>query len=144
LLPLDAGPEERRAGLLALLITVAASGVLVTVLMGPSLGKTYQKQVYFAVAAGFWIGVYIARQATKVSRAGWLWPATLIVGAIGVIFAAIRPVHAASYDHNNIIPAWNLVRPLPVEMVSVGLLAILWHFRSHGEQPDTAGARSSS
>jgi hypothetical protein len=141
LLPLDAAPADRKSGFLALLITVGLASVLISVLMGPTLGKTRQGQVFFAVAVGFWLAVFAARQITKVQRAGWFWPAPVIVGLIGTIVAALRPGFPPPYDQNNINPAWNLVRPLPVEMVSVGLLGILWHFRTRHYDAPTAGVR---
>lgn len=144
LMPLDADRAERRRGLLGLAVTIAVAAVSISLLMGPRLAATRQGQVFFAVAAGFWLAAYVARHVTKVQRAGWLWPAPLAVGLIGAVLAALRPELAPPYDRINIIPAWNLVRPLPVEMVSVGLLAILWHFRARGPEDVHAAAGASS
>jgi len=123
------GGDPRVAALLALAIVVILASVFISKLMGPSLGETYTKQVYFAVAVGFWGAVFIARYLTGVDRPGWLWLAPLLVGLIGVLLAAWRPELPAPYRADNSKPAWNLARPLPIEMVSAGLLGILWHFR---------------
>ena len=52
------------------------------------------------------------------------------VGLIGVVVAALKPGLGPGYEQINIIPAWGLVRPLPVEMVAVGCVAILLTLRT--------------
>jgi hypothetical protein len=55
----------------------------------------------------------------------WYLPGPFVVGVIGALVAAWRPGLGPAYENVNVIPAWGLVRPLPVEMVSVGLVATI-------------------
>lgn len=112
-------------GIFALLVTAAVAAALLFVLAGPRVGHTHRGQVYFAVAASFIIGVVVARRVVTVRGYIWYLPAPLIVGIAGVLLAMAKPALGAGYENINIIPAWGLVRPLPIEMVSVGLLAVL-------------------
>ena len=116
-------PKPRRFDML-----IAA--VLVLILVGPRVGHTYRGQVYFAVAVGFIVAVLVARRVTGVRGIIWYLPGPLLVGLLGVLLAAWRPGLGAGYEHINVIPAWGLVRPLPVEMVGVGLVAILLTLRA--------------
>lgn len=126
----DATPAGLRDGLTALIATVVIAAVLVSVLTGPRLGHTYRGQVYFAVGVAFIIAVLVARRVAGVRGVLWYLPGPLIVGVFGVLLAAWKPTLPAGYEHINVIPAWGLVRPLPVEMVSVGLVAILLTHRT--------------
>jgi hypothetical protein len=135
---LTAPPDQRRAGLLALLITTVVSGVAVFILTGPPLGETYRGQVYFAVALGSFAGVFVAHRAVKVDDPLWYWPAPLLLGIIGLVVAALKPGLMLPPDcHLNTIPAWGLSRALPIEMVGVGLVGTLWMLRP----PVAAAAR---
>jgi hypothetical protein len=129
-LDLDATPVARREGIFALLISVAVAAVLVHVLSGPRAGHTYRGQVYFAVAAAFVLAALIARRLTGVRGVIWYLPGPLIVGILGVLLAIWKPGLGAGYKNINVIPAWGLVRPLPVQMVSVGVVAILLTVRA--------------
>ena len=86
---------------------------------------------YFAVALGFVAGTYVARRFLQVSDPIWYWPAPILLGVIGVLGAGLDPALRLpeEYSHSDTIPAWALVRPLPVEMVGVGLLVTLWLLR---------------
>jgi hypothetical protein len=119
-----------RDGLLALIITAAAAAVMMLVLTGPRAGHTYRGQVYFAVAVAFALGALAARRVTGARGFSWYLSAPLIVGFIGVAVAAARPALGGAYANINVIPAWGLVRPLPIEMVSVGLVAIILTLRA--------------
>lgn len=120
--------EDRQRGLVALLITVVAAGVLIFFLTGAALATTLRGQVYFAVGVGFLAAVYIARHFTKAEDAAWYWPAPLLLGVVGVLVAAWYPalMLPEAYQHLNTIPAWGLARALPIEMVGVGLVGTLW------------------
>ena len=100
------------------------------ILSGPRVGHTYRGQVYFAVALAFVIAVLVARRVTGARGIIWYLPGPLVVGIVGVLLAAVRPGLGAGYESINIIPAWGLVRPLPIEMVSVGVAAILLTLRA--------------
>jgi hypothetical protein len=119
-----------RDGITALIVTVAVAAVLILILSGPRIGHTYRGQVYFAVAVAFILGVMAARRLTGTRRLLWYLPAPLIVGIIGVLLATSRPGLGPAYANINVIPAWALVRPLPIEMVGVGLVAILLTLRT--------------
>ncbi|MBI5866212.1 MAG: hypothetical protein HZB38_17215 [Planctomycetes bacterium] len=140
----NSGPKPAKStiadGLKAMLVCVAVAGVVLLVCAGPRSEWTRQRQIFFAVAAAFWLGVFAARQLTHVERAIWYLPAPLIVGVVGAIYAAMRPGLPIPYDQINNIPAWGLVRPLPAEMIGVGLIAVLWSLKPTGAQP--AGAAS--
>jgi hypothetical protein len=137
---LTAPPDQRRAGLLALLITTAVAGVAVFILAGPALGATYRGQVYFAVALGTFAGVFVAHRTVKVDDPVWYWPAPLLLGIIGLLVAALKPGLMLPADCQlNSIPAWGLSRALPIEMVGVGLVGTLWTLRPAATTSDDGG-----
>ncbi len=123
-------------GLAGLLITTVVAGVIIPILTGSVTGITLRGQVYFAVALGFIGGTWVAVRLVKAHDPRWFWPAPLLLGIVGLLVAAIRPdfMLPPAYKHVNIIPAWGLVRALPVEMVGVGLLATLWMLGRTAEQ----------
>lgn len=114
----------------ALIVTSAVAAILMLILTGPRIGHTYRGQVFFAVAVAFILAVMIARRVTGVRSFNWYIPGPLIVGIIGVLLAASKPGLGTAYANINVIPAWGLVRPLPIEMVGVGLVAILLTLRT--------------
>ncbi len=115
-------------GVVALLVTAGAAGVLMFFLHGYATGQTLRGQVYFAVAVGFIGGVYAARRVARSEGLLWFALAPLLVGLLGVVVAGIKPglIIPARYQHLDTIPAWGLARPLPIEMVSVGLVVTMW------------------
>lgn len=127
---LDAGGTNWREGVSALLVTAVVAGVLMCVLFGPREGHTRRGQVYFAVALAFILGVMAARRLTRVRHPLWYWPAPFVVGIVGILLAAFRPALPQPHHHLDMIPAWGLVRPLPVEMVGVGVATIIWTLRT--------------
>ncbi|MFQ5805286.1 MAG: hypothetical protein ACE5I3_02420 [Phycisphaerae bacterium] len=129
-LGLDLTPGALRDGITGLILTVAIAATLVLILSGPRVGHTYRGQAYFAVALAFVVAVLIARRLTGARGVIWYLPGPLIVGILGVLLAAWKPGVGAGYENINVIPAWGLVRPLPVQMVSVGLVAILLTLRT--------------
>ncbi|HUU98843.1 MAG TPA: hypothetical protein VM487_24185 [Phycisphaerae bacterium] len=127
---LDAGGTGWREGVTALLVTAVVAGVLMLVLFGPREGHTRRGQVYFAVAVAFILGVMAARRLTRVHHPLWYWLAPFVVGIVGVLLAAFKPALPQPHHHLDMIPAWGLVRPLPVEMVGVGVATIIWTLRT--------------
>lgn len=129
---LDAAAAEKLRGLLALAVTTAVFVVLMLLLTGPAAGKTLAGQVYFAVAIASAVGVFVATRVSPARDSIWYWPAPLLAGLLGTLLAAINPALSipAEYNQLNSIPAWALVRPLPLQMVSVGVVATLWTLRT--------------
>jgi hypothetical protein len=117
-------------GLPSALVLTAAAWVLMLVLTGPRTGWTYRGQVYFAVVAAFWLGLYLARQVLRSGAPGWYLLAPFAVGVGGLIYAGLNPRLPAPYQNINIIPAIGVVRALPLEMVALGLATIAWSLRS--------------
>jgi hypothetical protein len=125
-----ASATELRDGITALIVTAVVAAVLMFILTGPRVGHTYRGQVYFAVAVACIVGTLAARRVSGVRRFTWYLPTPWLIGIIGVWLAAIRPGLGAGYENINVIPAWGLVRPLPIEMVGVGLVAIVLTLRA--------------
>jgi len=128
---LDVSAGEARAALLGILLNVLVTAVLVYALAGPAVGHTYRGQVIFSVAAACTAGAMLARRLTHVRHPIWFWPVPIVVGALGLLLAAWRPVLPPPYENINVIPAWRgLARPLPAEMVGVGLVAVILTLRT--------------
>lgn len=129
---LGVDPAERGAGVMALLATTLFAGLLMLLLTGPVIGATLRGQVYFAVAASMALAVFAAHRLFGARHSIWYWPAPLLVGLLGAVIAALKPglLLPLEYNQLNSIPAWGLVRPLPMEMVGVGITACLWTVRA--------------
>jgi hypothetical protein len=126
----SASPLWDGSALRAALSSSAIAAAVLWLLSGPRVGATYRLQVYFAVAVAFYVSTLAACRFAATRDPVWFWPAPLIVGLAGVAWAVLRPAPPPPYAHLNIIPAVPLVRPLPVEMLSIGLLAIQAALRS--------------
>ncbi len=122
-------PVALRDGLAALLLQVAVAATLMFILTGPRFGHTYRGQVYFAVAVAFIVGTVAGHRFLGVDRLTWYLPGPILVGLAGVGLAIARPALPGVYASINVIPAWGLVRPLPIEMVAVGSAAIVLTLR---------------
>jgi hypothetical protein len=129
---LNASATKRGQGLLSLVVTAVVFVVLMLLLTGPPAGETLAGQVYFAVAIASAVGVFAGTRVSPARDSIWFWPAPLLAGLLGVILAAMKPALGipAEYNQLNSIPAWALVRPLPLQMVSVGVVASLWALRT--------------
>jgi len=130
--PRPVAPPKRRAarptwmqGVSVLATTCLVACLALHVLSGPRAAPTAVGQVYFSVAAAMILGVMAGRSVAPVGLA-WYLPVPILVGLIGAVGAAMGPVLRPPYELLNIVPAWGLARPLPIEMVGVGLLAVLW------------------
>ncbi len=129
-LALNLTPAAWRRGLHALLITALVAALLIFILMGPRAAETYRGQVYFAVAVGMIGGVFAGYRVSGAAESVWYWSAPFVVGLVGIGLAMLYPALPRPYDRLNIIPASALVRPLPIEMVGVGVTAALIALRS--------------
>ncbi len=123
-------PSDFRNEITALLINLAVAGTLMFILTGPRVGHTYRGQVYFAVAAAFALGTIVAGRVTGVRGMAWYLAGPPLLGIMGVLLAVARPGLPGAYANINIIPAWGLVRPLPIQMVSIGTVAIVLSLRA--------------
>ncbi len=123
--PVETSPTK---GLRATLVIVVAAGLAMSILTGRVLGQTLRGQVYFAAGVGLLFGAYVALHVIKTHDVRWYWPAPFVLGIVGLLVAALRPdlLLPADYRHLNTIPAWGLVRALPIEMVGAGLVGVLW------------------
>ncbi len=131
--PWNAPARERRHGILALVVSTAVILLLLLILTGSRTGQTLRGQVYFAVAVASLIAVFVATRVARVRSPIWFWPAPLLAGLIGAVVAAVCPdlLIPNVYNQLSSIPAWGPVRPLPLEMVSVGIAVTLWSLRAH-------------
>lgn len=127
--PLAKG-EKAASGVLTIVVVCAVAGLTMLILMGPRVAHTHQGQVYFAVFAGFAIGTYAAR--STLGRAAGIWYAlsTVVLGVIGMLLATLQPQLPQPFTSINIIPPSALSRPLPIEMISVGVVAVSWMLRN--------------
>lgn len=125
-----AGPraavQDRQSAAASLATVLIVSGLVIVLATGPATFVTLRGQVYFAVAVGFILGVYVAGKLSPVRPLAWLWPTPIVLGVIGVLVAIWSPalMLPEPYRQQDVIPAWGLVRPLPIEMVSVGIAAL--------------------
>lgn len=126
----DRDAAATQKNLVALVVCVLASLVLLLILNGPKIAQTFRGQVFFAVFLSMAGGVYAGNWVTGVRNFAAYWPAPLIAGVLGLLIASGRPGLPPPYDQVNIIPAWNAARPLPVEMVALGLLGVHWMVRT--------------
>ncbi|TWT42029.1 hypothetical protein RAS1_31560 [Phycisphaerae bacterium RAS1] len=110
-----------------LLAVVLALGLLL-ILTGPIAARTLRGQVYFATFVAVGLGALAVRKTMHLHDAAGFWLTPILVGVIGVAAAAIKPdlMIPAGYNHLNMLPAWGPVRPLPIELVSVGWVALGW------------------
>jgi len=130
LFAVDRPAAELRDGAVALLATSAIAAAFILVLTGPRIAATHRGQVIFAVGVAFWFAPTLAMRFSSARDPVWFWPAPLLVGVAGCVLAALRPALPGEYANINHIPAWGLVRPLPIEMASVGLIATLGALRA--------------
>ena len=127
---------SRRDGLMGLLLTTLIAGASALVLTGAPLAHTRRGQVYFALLVGFLAAVFVTSRVVRSSTShlpgtptpAWCWPAPFLLGVIGLVVAGVSPglMLRPGYERLDTIPAWALARPLPVEMIGVGLVGVLW------------------
>lgn len=132
------------AGVISLLIGVAVSGLSIQWLSGPFPGKTFHGQIYFAAIVGFVFGTVLARKYGGARDAIWYWSAPFVLGIAGLGSAALRPVLPGGYDMINILPASPLARPLPIELIGVGVAAVIWSLRWNAGLAEAIAAKPDS
>ncbi|MBL8880419.1 MAG: hypothetical protein JNG88_15000 [Phycisphaerales bacterium] len=137
--PLDRN-EKAASGVLTVFVICAVAALAMLVFMGPRVAHTHQGQVYFSIFAGFAIGTYAAR--STLGRAAPIWYALppVVLGIVGVILATMNPALPQPFAQINIIPPSALSRPLPIEIITVGIVAASWMLRNlqHAAPPQPA------
>lgn len=112
-------------GPLHLLVAVVVAIIVLYLLAGPAAGRTYHGQVYFGVAVACAAGTSAARSIAGLPHALWTLAVPFVVGLVGLSIAAARPVLPGDLAQLDVFPPWGgLARPLPVEMIGVGIVAV--------------------
>ena len=125
---------EIQHGLLATATTVLVATVIVSLAAAPSpVAAIRTGQVYFALAAGFYVGSTAGIQIFKPAWCGWPYLGVGILATIGYAMAKVRPGigglsqplvrFAERYEALPGIPPGSLSRATPVEYAAVGLAA---------------------
>ncbi|MGE3180364.1 MAG: hypothetical protein AB7N71_01940 [Phycisphaerae bacterium] len=109
-------------------VALAVVVVVLHIAMGDPIGKTMYKQTFFAVVVSFWLALHAGRAIFADAEIGSFWSLPFVVGIIGVVVAGMLPALAipSPYRALNTFAAWGVVRPLPIQLVFVGLTTILW------------------
>lgn len=127
--PLERNEKAASGPLTALLVSFVAA-LAILVLMGPRVAHTYKGQVYFAVFVGFAVGTYAARSVLGRAAPLWYALAPVILGVVGMLIAVMNPRLPGEFSQLNVIPPNGLARPLPLEIISVGVFAVSWMMRN--------------
>lgn len=138
--PMDG--DELVKGLAALGLSMVVSGALLCVLFGPVLTKTMHGQVIFAVFVACGAGTYIGWRMTQARGPFWYWIAPLSLGLAASLLATLNPTLFIPASHRELgtLAASGMVRPLPVQLVGFGVVAVVLSLRSFCRStPVTAG-----
>jgi hypothetical protein len=136
--PDKAKPARSQTGWLALASTyvVGVFVIWLTVARTPE-SQIARGQVIGSVAVGLFLGAMAARSVTGVAEARWYVPAVLLVGLTGYLLgylnAGMKWAHGdllRGYTDLATTPPHDLVRPLPIEYIAVGVSAALAGFWS--------------
>ncbi len=137
------------AGALASTLVVALIVIWLTIARTP-VAEIARGQVVASVAAGLFLGAMAGRTVTGVDNASWYLPAVVLVGLtaylVGYLEADMSWASASSYRPYTGLattPPHDLVRPLPVEYMAVGVAGVLGGFwcGDRAEQTAEEGAR---
>ena len=124
-----------RKGLTATVVTLAIAAPILMILAGPRAAWTRHFQVIFATGAAFAVGTGLSVRLVGLARPMWYWIAPILLGVIGAIAAAVSPTLPQPHEGLSNIPSSALTRPLPVQMVGVGLVATIWAYRAATQHP---------
>lgn len=127
--PLQRG-EKSADGVLTVVVVCAIAALAMLVFMGPRVAHTHKGQVYFSVFAGFAVGTYAALRTLGRAAPIWYALAPVVLGVVGMFVATLSPELPGAFSNLNVIPPSALARPLPVEIISVGIVAVSWMLRT--------------
>ncbi|UCG15180.1 MAG: hypothetical protein JSV19_07760 [Phycisphaerales bacterium] len=137
---LTADATRPRKGVLHGVVTALAALLLIRLLATGSPARTVQHgQVYFSLAAAFFIGGYAAHRMFPVRTALWGCLAVPVVCIIGYAWTMLRAQGPASYARIASVPPTAFIRALPLEYISVGIAGVLasfWGRASPGQPAD--------
>lgn len=137
------------AGALASTVVVALIVIWLTIARNP-VAEIARGQVIASVAAGFFLGAMAGRIVTGIDNVRWYLPAVALVGLtaylVGYLEADLSWASSSWYRPYAALattPPHDLVRPLPVEYMAVGVAAVLGGFwcSDKADQTVEEGAR---
>jgi hypothetical protein len=129
--PTAAGRTAPKIGLLHFVVTVVIAVVLIQLLAaGTSSHTVKQGQVYFSLAAAFFIAAHVAYRFFPVHTAAWACLAVPAVCMIGYGWTMYRPVATGAYADIASVPPTAFIRALPVEYISIGTASVIASFWS--------------
>lgn len=137
-----------RIGLLHGGVTALVALFLIRVLAAGSPERTIQHgQVYFSLAAAFYLGTYVAHRAFPVRTPLWGCLAVPAVCIVGYVWTIMRAGGAGPYAQIASVPPTVFLRALPLEYISVGTAAVVasfWsrpHMHEHAKPKERASSR---
>jgi hypothetical protein len=123
----QSGVHEIRNGLLCFLLCAVAAAVLIRMFGGPALSIIRKGQVYFSLAAAFFVAGLVAQQLSRARLMIWPLLAVPLVATVGYVAGGVQP-HASVppiYEGlEHIMPNF-LCRALPVEYFSAGVAGVV-------------------
>jgi hypothetical protein len=142
------GRLSPRIGLLHGGVTALVALFLIRVLATGSPERTIQHgQVYFSVAAAFYLGAYAAHRAFPVRTPLWSCLAVPVVCVVGYMWTMMRAGGTGPYAQIASVPPTVFLRALPLEYISVGtaaVVALFWsrpHVHERPKPKDRASSR---
>ncbi len=113
----------RGAGPLCLLLCAVCGALLVRTTGGPLVTAVHKGQVYFSLAAGFYLATLLGVIVTRTRPVVWPLLAVLIVSLLGYLAGGQWPTPAVADDYRqlaHIMPNF-VCRAMPVEYLSAGV-----------------------
>jgi hypothetical protein len=121
--------REIQRGLVTMIVMCVIAGVLIPVLSGGTeLTVVDTGQVYFSVAAAFYLGSLLSYQLSGAQSPVWAYGSVAIVALGGLMWTILNP--AAEFPGRQIshfmqIPPSDYARPLPLQIVAAGMAAAI-------------------
>jgi len=124
--PADAQGRKKRirgGGLLCLLLCTVCGALLVRTTGGSLVTAVHKGQVYFSLAAGFYLAALLGVLVSRTRPAVWPLLAVLIVSLLGYLAGGQWPTPAVADDYRqlaHIMPNF-VCRAMPIEYLSAGV-----------------------